>query len=139
MLKAEELRQLNPDELLEKAQGLRKEHFQLRLAAKTGKLEKSNRLGEVRRDIARVLTIYNEVNRSQAAPASAKPAVSVPKTEKKSPSPLKVEKQEGPKEEKPKKGLFARLRGEKPVPTAKSKSEAKKEKSDTKKTKTKKK
>ena len=44
------------DELL----GLKKEQFNLRFQQATGQLEKSSRVREVRRDIARVLTALRE-------------------------------------------------------------------------------
>ena len=124
MLKAAELRQLNPDELLEKATALRKEHFQLRLEAKTGKLEKSNRLHDVRKDIARVLTIHHELTRGQLPALQVKPQggskVQAPKAA------VKTEKVQPKKEVAPKKGLFARLQKTKPTASKKEKTETKK-------------
>jgi large subunit ribosomal protein L29 len=59
MLNISELKELNLDEIVEKVKALKKEHFELRVAAKTGKLEKHHRLKVLRRDIARLLTVYN--------------------------------------------------------------------------------
>ena len=67
-LKTEELRGLNLDELVDKSETLRKEFFQLRLTAKTGKLEKTHRVKEIRRDIARIATIQTEIKQDEAAP-----------------------------------------------------------------------
>lgn len=56
-LKPKELGSLTADELKEKAEGLKKELFSLRLQAKSGKLEKHSTIRMAKRDIARVLTI----------------------------------------------------------------------------------
>ena len=60
MLKIEELRGLGVDELEEKANQLKKDLMKYRFQAKTGKLERQSTLNEVKKDIARVLTIVNE-------------------------------------------------------------------------------
>ena len=60
MLKTEELRNLSPEELAEKAQQLKKDLMQYRFQAKTGKLERQSARQEVKRDIARILTIISE-------------------------------------------------------------------------------
>lgn len=62
-VKAKELRTLSEEELLEKYQGLKKELFDLRVALKLGKLEKHGRIRELKRHIARVLTVLNETKR----------------------------------------------------------------------------
>lgn len=130
MLKAAELRQLNPDELLEKAGSLRKEHFQLRLEAKTGKLEKSNRLHDVRKNIARVLTIHHELTRGQAPVPQAKPAGEVrpkaPKVPVRTEKVMKVEKPQAKKEGAPQKGFFGQFKKAKPEASKKEKAETKK-------------
>lgn len=53
----EELRGLSDAELAQKATALKQQLFRLRVQAKLGKLEKGHELRNVRRDIARVLTI----------------------------------------------------------------------------------
>ena len=60
-LKAKDLRSLSIDELEEKVETLHKELFQLRLDAKLSKLENFMKLGQTRRDLARVLTIKREL------------------------------------------------------------------------------
>lgn len=60
-LKAKDLRMLSKDELSEKAEGLRKERFQLRLQAKFGKLEDLSKLKQVRRNIAKILTVKHQM------------------------------------------------------------------------------
>ena len=56
----EEIRQKTPQELETLEQDLREELFKLNLQNATGQLEKNHRLGELKRDIARVLTVTNE-------------------------------------------------------------------------------
>ncbi len=60
MMKASELRELSPDELLEKEKSLRQELFNLRFQHATHQLENTMRIRTVRRDIARLRTVYNE-------------------------------------------------------------------------------
>ena len=66
-MKAEEVRGLTADQLKDKLADLKKEQFNLRFQKATGQLEKSSRVQEVRRDIARVKTIA----RQKAAEAKA--------------------------------------------------------------------
>ena len=56
-MKAEELRTRTLDELADQLASLKKEQFNLRFQTATGQLEKTARVREVRRDIARVKTI----------------------------------------------------------------------------------
>jgi large subunit ribosomal protein L29 len=56
-MKAEDLRTKSPDELTDALTGLKKEQFNLRFQRATGQLEKTARIREVRRDIARIKTI----------------------------------------------------------------------------------
>ena len=60
MLKATELLNLTKEELVEKEGQLKKQLMQLRFDAKLGKLEKHSTIKEMRRDIARVLTVMNQ-------------------------------------------------------------------------------
>jgi large subunit ribosomal protein L29 len=57
---AKELRELNLDELEQKLVEARHELFNLRFQLATGKQDNSARLGQVRRDIARVATLLRE-------------------------------------------------------------------------------
>ena len=66
-MKAEEVRDLTADQLKDKLADLKKEQFNLRFQKATGQLEKSSRINEVRKDIARVKTIA----RQKAAEAKA--------------------------------------------------------------------
>lgn len=56
-MKAEDIRGLSADQLKDKLVDLKKEQFNLRFQKATGQLEKSSRINEVRKDIARVKTI----------------------------------------------------------------------------------
>ena len=67
MLKASDLRELNPDELREKESELSQQLFTLRLQKVTqGQLDNPAKVTEVRRDIARVLTVLREQEKAQA-------------------------------------------------------------------------
>lgn len=66
-MKADEVRGLSADQLKDKLADLTKEQFNLRFQKATGQLEKSSRINEVRKDIARVKTIA----RQKAAEAKA--------------------------------------------------------------------
>jgi large subunit ribosomal protein L29 len=56
-MKAEDIRAQSLDELGDRLSSLKKEQFNLRFQTATGQLEKTARVREVRRDIARVKTI----------------------------------------------------------------------------------
>jgi large subunit ribosomal protein L29 len=60
MLKVEEIRGLAAEEIKDKVSKLKHELMQYRFQAKTGKLERQSTIQEVKRDIARLLTIMNE-------------------------------------------------------------------------------
>jgi large subunit ribosomal protein L29 len=59
-MKAEDLRHKSVDELRTELSGLRKEAFNLRFQQATGQLENTSRVGQVRKDIARIKTILTE-------------------------------------------------------------------------------
>jgi large subunit ribosomal protein L29 len=59
-MKAEDVRRKSEDELKTELAGLRKEAFNLRFQKATGQLENTARVGQVRRDIARIKTILTE-------------------------------------------------------------------------------
>ena len=67
MTKASDIRTKTADELQDNLLNLKKEQFNLRFQKATGQLEKSSRINEVRKDIARVKTIA----RQKAAEAKA--------------------------------------------------------------------
>ncbi len=60
MTSAKELRELNLEELDQKLIEARHELFNLRFQLATGKQDNSARLGQVRKDIARVATVLRE-------------------------------------------------------------------------------
>ena len=60
-MKIEELRKKDTKQLKEKLLELRKEQFNLRFQVAGGQLEKTSRIFEVRRDIARIKTLLNEI------------------------------------------------------------------------------
>ncbi|MBX3563878.1 MAG: 50S ribosomal protein L29 [Sphingomonas sp.] len=66
MTKATDLRAKTEDQLSEELGNLKREAFNLRFQAATSQLEKSSRVKEVRRDIARIKTLQNERSRSAA-------------------------------------------------------------------------
>ena len=63
-MKASELRGKNKEELLEELVGLRKEQFNLRMQRGIGQLSSPARFKTVRREIARIKTVLNEMARS---------------------------------------------------------------------------
>ena len=66
-MKVAELRDMTPDQLSDQLAKLKKEQFNLRFQRATGQLESTSRVREVRRDIARVMTVLSE--KRHAAPA----------------------------------------------------------------------
>jgi large subunit ribosomal protein L29 len=70
MTKASELRELNLDELDAKLLESKDELFKLRFQLATGKQDNSARLGQVRREIARIATLLRE-REIEAAEAAA--------------------------------------------------------------------
>lgn len=66
-MKASDVRSKTPDQLLEELGQLKKEQFNLRFQQATGQLEKTARVRQVRRDIARIKTIVRQqANESKA-------------------------------------------------------------------------
>ena len=56
-MKIDEVRGLTPDQLADQLVSLKKEQFNLRFQKATGQIEKTHRVGEVRKDIARIKTV----------------------------------------------------------------------------------
>ena len=56
-MKIDEVRRLTPDQLAEQLLNLKKEQFNLRFQKATGQIEKTHRVDQVRKDIARIKTI----------------------------------------------------------------------------------
>ena len=61
-MKATELRAMTVEQLNEKLTELKKELFNLRFQHAINQLENPHKLEEVKRDIARVMTVLNEKN-----------------------------------------------------------------------------
>jgi len=59
-MKASELRDLSISELEQKESDLRKEFFNLRFQKATGEIVNPQRITQVKRDIARILTVVGE-------------------------------------------------------------------------------
>ncbi|RKQ72232.1 LSU ribosomal protein L29P [Litorimonas taeanensis] len=66
-MKAADVRAMSADELNEELLKLKKEQFNLRFQEATGQLEKTARVRQVRRDIARVKTIMAEAKSAKKA------------------------------------------------------------------------
>jgi large subunit ribosomal protein L29 len=64
-MKPAAIRALSVDELKQKELDLRKELFNLRFRLATGEVENPMRIRGIRRDIARVLTVMNEMQRGK--------------------------------------------------------------------------
>ena len=66
-MKATEVRSMTPDERNDQLASLKKEQFNLRFQKATGQLEKTARVKQVRRDIARIKTIAAEKSAAKKA------------------------------------------------------------------------
>lgn len=68
-MKVSEIREMNPDELVDEMENLRRKIFEIRTQAVTEKLEDPTLLTKTKRDIARIKTVLNERQRENAAKA----------------------------------------------------------------------
>ena len=59
-MKTKELRGKTPDQLQDELISLKKEQFNLRFQAATGQMEKTHRVDEVRKTIARIKTLQHQ-------------------------------------------------------------------------------
>ncbi|TIO04282.1 50S ribosomal protein L29 [Mesorhizobium sp.] len=66
-MKAEDIRTKTQDQLADDLASLKKEQFNLRFQKATGQLEKTARVKQVRRDIARIKTIAAEKSAAKKA------------------------------------------------------------------------
>ena len=71
MATAAELRQMDGDELRSRLGETKQELFNLRFQLVTGQLDNSERLGQVRRDVARILTVLRELEIGEAGELEA--------------------------------------------------------------------
>ena len=60
-MNANELRDKTPDQLRDELVALKKEAFNLRFQQATGQMENTSRMRQVRRGVARVNTILNQI------------------------------------------------------------------------------
>ena len=65
-MKAVQYRDMSSEELLDHVDRLRTELFNLRLGNTTKELQNTARIGEARRQLARVMTVLNEKRRAPA-------------------------------------------------------------------------
>ena len=65
-MKAKELRVKDDKQLKDELIGLMRERFNLRMQRGAGQLAKTDQLGKIKRDIARIKTILNERLKSNA-------------------------------------------------------------------------
>ncbi|MFC1838784.1 50S ribosomal protein L29 [Thermodesulfobacteriota bacterium] len=66
-MKAKELRDMDIQELVEKESSLRQELFNLRFQKATGQLGNTAMIGKTKKDLARIKTILNKLNKSSEA------------------------------------------------------------------------
>jgi large subunit ribosomal protein L29 len=65
-MKAAELRNMTRDELQAKLKEYQRELFNLRFQVATGQLKNFNRIKDVKKDIARILTVLREMELEEA-------------------------------------------------------------------------
>jgi len=65
-MKIADVRGLTADQLADRLLDLKREQFNLRFQAATGQMEKSHRVNEVRKDIARIKTVLRQTAASAA-------------------------------------------------------------------------
>jgi large subunit ribosomal protein L29 len=64
-MKASEIRDMTPDEMHSKVSDLKEELFNLRFQHEIGQLENPQRMKQIKKDIARIETVINEVTLNQ--------------------------------------------------------------------------
>lgn len=65
-MKISEIREMTSEQLDAKLKELKEELFNLRFQLAINQLENTNRIGEVKKDIARVMTVLNDKNTKNA-------------------------------------------------------------------------
>ncbi len=68
-MKIDDVRGLTEDQLSDNLLDLKREQFNLRFQAATGQMEKPHRVGQIRKDIARIKTVQRQ--KKSSAPATA--------------------------------------------------------------------
>ena len=64
-MKASEIRKMSKDEISKKITELKSELFELRMKQATGNLDKPHKINELRKTIARLKTVLNEIDGSE--------------------------------------------------------------------------
>jgi len=64
-MKISDVRDLSKDQLTDELYKLKKEQFNLRFQAASGQLENTTRMRDLRRDVARILTVLKEQERAE--------------------------------------------------------------------------
>jgi large subunit ribosomal protein L29 len=59
-MKIKEIKELSKDELVTRKRELRQESFHLRLQQQSGQLEKTSQIRAIRREVARVETVFTQ-------------------------------------------------------------------------------
>ena len=67
-MKMQDVRGLSADQLADNLLELKREQFNLRFQAATGQMEKSHRVSQIRKDIARIKTVMRQAMKSPAQP-----------------------------------------------------------------------
>jgi large subunit ribosomal protein L29 len=65
-MKIDDVRGMTPDQLNDNLLNLKREQFNLRFQQATGQMEKSHRVDQVRKDIARIKTVMRAKSAAQA-------------------------------------------------------------------------
>jgi len=65
--RVEGFRGWTPDQLRDELAKLKKEQFNLRFQKATGQMEKTSRVGEIRREIARIESVLTQKSKAQTA------------------------------------------------------------------------
>ncbi len=69
-MKAEKLREMSVEELVDEGKELSEQLFRLRFQKATGQLEDMMKIRQIRRDLARLKTILTEKQQASEAPAN---------------------------------------------------------------------
>ena len=64
-MKTSEIRKMSKEELNKKLGDIKKELFDLRMKQSTGNLDKPHRINALRKDVARIKTVLNELDGSE--------------------------------------------------------------------------
>ena len=64
-MKASEIRKMSKDEINAKITELKQELFELRMKQATGNLDKPHKINELRKTVARLKTVLNEIDGSE--------------------------------------------------------------------------